>query len=840
MNTTDRNLSQVNRKAIFAGLLLTLLLPGLFSVKAARALSPLSQDVNARLDFSTYFGGDGTSVSAIATDRDGKVYVAGFAARDFPTTSGAFQSAPSSGNAAPFVAKFDPTNEVIVCSTFLGGFLSRISDIAVDVQGNAYVVGSTSDQDFPVTPGAIQVSKESGTYAFITKLNASGSALVYSTYFGGSGTGMHIGECGQPGAGCMTEARAIKVDSSGQAYIAGKTNSDLLPVTPDAFQRNRVRSDCGGGGLDPPILPCLDAFVAKLNASGSSLVYSTYLGGNGDDSATGLAIDSSGNAYIAGSGTLDFPVSAPLETSGPAFVSKLNAGGSALVYSTRIDGGIDPTDIALDPSGSAYVTGSTNSVSLATTPGAFRPTSSNTLASKSTDGGSHWSASHTGLTGQIFALAVDPANSSNVYAAGSLGIFGSNDGGKKWASPLSASPIRTIAFDPQKPTNAYAVSAGFFGEPILQETADAGRTWVNVNPVYPVSAGFLSISNVTIDPTDSSVVYGTFATNDYTLVLFKTVDGGRSWSRIGKGLPDRIGSVLGISPSNPSVLLAWSSVGALYRSGNAGKRWKATGLSGKEILSVAFDPLDRAVVYAAGDGIYRSTDVGRSWEKVEDDLPDTTVLSLFIDPAASSTIYANTVSGVFKSTNRGRNWERIDQDLNGCSRILAIDPRDPRVLYAGGCNVIYEIFAARINAAGTAFDYLTYLGPGNQSSIAVDAEGNAYISGSTVSAAFPVRNAFQPNLVLPTDAFIAKLNRTGTDVIFSTYYGGNGSDVSVDIALDSAGRAWIAGSTDSINLPTVNPIQPNLRGRRDGFLASVVSPIPTPARHQASAREPSH
>ena len=301
------------------------------------------------LIYSTYLGGGGRDAGrGIAVDFFGNAYVTGIAnSVNFPTAN-AFQ-AGTRGHPDAFVTKLNPTGSALIYSTYLGGSGGDLgAGIAVDSAGNAYVTGSTSSSDFP-TANAFQQTMGGSFDAFVTKLNADGSALLYSTYLGGSG-----------GDG----ANGIAVDSSGDTYVTGGTSSNDFP-TVNALQA------AYGGGLS-------DAFVTKLNAAGSALLYSTYLGGSGSgdngDSGNGIAVDSSGNAYVTGyTDSGDFPtVNAfqPVyhccngyEYMGDAFVTKLNAAGSALVYSSHLGGSAYDigSAIAVDSSGNAYVTGNTYS-----------------------------------------------------------------------------------------------------------------------------------------------------------------------------------------------------------------------------------------------------------------------------------------------------------------------------------------------------------------------------------------------------------------------------------------------------------------------------------------------
>jgi hypothetical protein len=209
----------------------------------------------------------------------------------------------------------------------------------VDASGNAHVCGETRSTDFP-TANAYQSANGGGGWedAFVAKLNAAGSALVYSTYLGGSDT---------------DSGRGIAVDPSGNAYVTGNTRSTDFP-TASPFQT-------ATGGT-------FDAFVAKLNAAGSALVYSTYLGGSGDDRGSRIALDASGNAYVVGiTNSTNFPTVNPLQAANAgdrdAFVAKFNATGSNLLSSTYFGGsGSDyGMGIALDGSGNVYVIGGTSS-----------------------------------------------------------------------------------------------------------------------------------------------------------------------------------------------------------------------------------------------------------------------------------------------------------------------------------------------------------------------------------------------------------------------------------------------------------------------------------------------
>jgi hypothetical protein len=312
--------------------------------------------IDPALLYSTYLGGsEADRAFGIAVDGNGQAYVTGSTfSSNFPTTSGAFDTTSNSGDTDAFVAKLNAAGTALVYGTYLGGNnRTGGAGIAVDASGQAHVTGITGSADFPTTPGAFDTTRNSGIDAFVAKLNAAGTALVYGTHLGGSG-----------GAG----GNGIAVDTSGQAYVAGETASADFPTTPGAFDTTPNSAS--------------DAFVAKLNAAGTALVYSTFLGGSGADRAFGIALDASGQAHVTGiTGSTNFPTTpgafdTTFNGTNNAFVAKLNAAGTALVYSTFLGGSAydQGNGIAVDGSGQAYVTGFASSTNFPTTPGAFDTT----------------------------------------------------------------------------------------------------------------------------------------------------------------------------------------------------------------------------------------------------------------------------------------------------------------------------------------------------------------------------------------------------------------------------------------------------------------------------------
>lgn len=379
------------------------------------------------LVYSTYLGGGGFDAgNAIAVNSDGQAYITGeTSSADFPITAGAFQSIPASVGQNGFVTQLNSSGSDLIYSTFLGGngLINRCTGIAIDVGGNAYVTGNTTSINFPTTSEAFQTTTAASISGFATKLNSNGTNLIYSTYLRaeagtqsgglgitidsagyayvtgftdgenfpttigafqtipGSGVGIDafITKLNQSGTGLIYStylggnaqdfATSIAIDEEGNAYVAGQTSSSNFPVTEGAFQTTFPISST-------------QAFVTKLNSTGTALYYSTFLGGSIENSALDIKIDGDGHAYVVGSTTSpDFPITMNaiqttmlgIET---GFITKFNSMGSDLLYSTYFGGATATNNemraVALDVKNNAYVTGFTDATDFPTTSGAFQ------------------------------------------------------------------------------------------------------------------------------------------------------------------------------------------------------------------------------------------------------------------------------------------------------------------------------------------------------------------------------------------------------------------------------------------------------------------------------------
>jgi hypothetical protein len=374
----------------------------------------------SKLLYSTYLGGSQFDhCVGVTVDAEGSARVAGLTqSSDFPTFNALQPNFVGTQDA--FVARLDPSGSKLVFSTYLGG--SEMGDaaggIALDASGNIYVTGQTFSLAFPVTADAFQKVCDQGFMpgscfgdAFVSKLNPTGSQLVYSTYLGGE---------------ALDFGNDITIDRWGAAYVTGGTASLKFPT------RNPFQSGCKIG---PPGNFCFDAFVTKFDSTGTQTVYSTYLGGSNPDSGQGIAVDLLGNAYVAGwTQSTDFPTSNPVQPAcaGPpqhpcydAFLAKFSGSGTRLHYSTYLGGsGIDVgLRVTVDALGNAAVTGFTESTNFPVA-NAIQPVTGGGgvdafLTEYNPAGSAYLQSTYLGGSGAEFGYGINVDGAGNVWVTGS-------------------------------------------------------------------------------------------------------------------------------------------------------------------------------------------------------------------------------------------------------------------------------------------------------------------------------------------------------------------------------------------------------------------------------------
>ena len=702
------------------------------------------------------------------------------------------------------IGAYDPRlplviDPVLAYSTYLGGSdIDAAHGITVDPAGNSYITGNTTSADFP-TVNSLQPLNQRD--AFVAKLDPTGSQLVYSTYLGGS----TFGDSGE----------AIAVDVGGNAYVTGITTSSDFPTT------SAVQPVYGGGNGD--------AFVVKLNRTGSALMYSTYIGGERQDRGFGIAVDRHGSAHVTGeTWSFNFPTANPLQPvkggtslSPDAFLTRLDAAGTAFIYSTYLGGSYyeNGNGIALDADGNAYATGYTQSpdfpVANAIQPvmggPAGAPLGSRTdafITSVNPAGALLYStylggADHDSARG----IAVDP--DGNAYVTGSTsatdfptvnavqplngtpGLYTSTDGGQSWSGlGFNNISVTSVAVDPSNPSTLFVATArnGIF------KSTDGGRQWSAANS----GLATLSVNEVAIDPLATSTLYA--GTSGYK--IFKSVDAGNSWVPL-PSTPQFVVYTVAFNPRTGTTLHAGMR-GQAARSADGGATWTSSGIPSDHIVDFAFDPIDPLVIWAAtrddspsGGGAYRSSDGGATWSFRSNGLffrPNLRyfdIPALAIDPVNTSIVYAASIFGVYKTTDSGLNWQPSNAGMTTLDTTsLAINPFTS-ALYAGtnGGGVFKSIDAGATWTAANAG-----LGNFRVSVLTVDPTNPSVLYAGTVGHW--------------TDAFLTKIAPGGSTIIYSTYYGGSWNDESRGVAIDGQGSASVAGLTRSLDFPTANAIQP--------------------------------
>jgi VWFA-related protein len=435
--------------------------------------------IDPTLGYSTYLGGHGDDLGrGIAVDSLGSAYVVGTTtSSDFPKRNPLL--IPFAGGRDGFVTKFNPAGDGIVYSTYIGG--NGEDDalaIALNVYGEAFVAGSTRSTNFPaVSPYQATHAPGVNNDAFVAKLNANGNSLVYSTYLGGGGE---------------DAANGIALDWEDYAYIVGVTTSTDLPVV------DPLQSTCGSS------TNCFDAFVAKLSPTGNHARFCTYLGGAGDDTGTGIAVDSFKDAYVTGyTKSSNFPMeSYPLQFAGggdDAFVAKIQSNGAGLIYSTFLGGSsYDYANaIAVDRFGNAFITGTTGSTNFPVTSGAFqtgRAGLDDAFVTKLNDKGSGILYS-TFLGGEAddagTGIAVDRAG--NAFVAG-------------WTSSYGFPVENAIQADKAAFKDVFVLGLNHLGKSLLYSTFLGG-------------SGDDMSGEIALGPDDSSFVTGTTQSSDYPVTV---------------------------------------------------------------------------------------------------------------------------------------------------------------------------------------------------------------------------------------------------------------------------------------------------------------------------------
>lgn len=713
-------------------------------------------------------------------------------------------------------------------STFFGSkTVSTERAMAVGIDNTVYVTGDTTALTYPVTSGVKGPAHKGGWDVFVTKLNADGASLAYSTFFGGAGD---------------DSAYDIAVDNGGNAWIVGATTGTVPLKFP--VQANRSGA--------------VEGFVAKLNASGSDFVFSSYHGGNADDFMYGVALDSAGNGYVTGKTTsTNFPVTGgTLLPSGmmDAFFTKWSPAG-ARSYSTYLGGTADDVGraIAVNAAGDAiYITGETSSTN-------FGPVMSMPGADWSANGGvDGFLVAFSGATPvlargtYIGAGQEDVARNVTIDSGGNVNVVGDTTStGFPANYTLGSAGGRDVFVNRYNSTLTSSVfsyrvagSQDDYGRGIAVDTS--GAVWLTGSTASPAFAGY----------TTGYVSPGLMGTDIY---LTKIVPGGLAGATVGRnarfggsGTDDASDVLLDAT----GIYVAGTTTSANYPTGpNA--VFRATGSSGTDVVVTKLDINGFGRVwstYVTGDtteegnaiavqGSYAYV-VGRTNSSgfvtspgVDDTSYNMGTYDAFILKA--STTSNELVYSTFIGGNGNDEAAGVAVDSGGNAVIVgqttstnfpeANRPANVGSLNIAG-NVIPDAFFVRLNSTGTALASSFRFG-GDQvdvaTDVALDNAGKAYVTGYTRSfpLTFPLQSPLQP-MISSVDAFVAKLDLTTMPPtwVYNTYLGGTQSDVAWGIATDGNGNAFVTGQTASADFAAgqvAKQLQPAYGGAMDAFLTKI-------------------
>ncbi len=716
------------------------------------------------LEYSTFVGGTGSEAPTdILVDGIGRATAVGVThSSDFETLDGAFDRTLA-GDADAFALKLSATGAALVQATFLGGALGdQANAAAFTVDGDFVLVGDTSSVNFPISVGAFDNIKDGfSPEGFVTRLSASLNAMTYSTFVGKSGD---------------ESVRDVVVNSSGQASIVGRTTSPDMPVTPN------VPQPTFGGGIEP------DGFVGRISSDGTLLEYFTYHGGDNFDSCEALVLDSGGALCVAG-----YTLSANLPTTVGAYDTTLTGNSEALVakyatsgqlaFSTFLggNGGELALGIGIGAMGKIVVAGETQSADYPTT-----------LMSRTGDGFDGFvtalaadggTIDYSTLVGGILAdgggigdeaRAVASATDGSIYVAGVTGSvnFPRTPGG--------------VDLDTDTGFSGFIVRLDSSGQTLLWSTVVGGSSDDTVDAIARAPDGDVIVTGSTFSgdfPTSANCLDSTYAGSRDAFLLRLSAD----------GILLRYGTYLGGVGDDYGTSIAIDSTGAAYVTGST-----------------------TSTDFPTTPGAYDTTDSGFSYEAFVSKL----------DSTGSTLLYSTYLGG-----SNAENGIAIAVDGLGSAAVVGQTNSTNFPTTAGAYSTVhsgaFDLFVTRLNATGTAAVFSTFLGDSGSEQpggIVIDSLDNVVVSGATNSTTFPTTpgafdTSFNGGFV---DGFVTGLNATGSQLAFSTFYGGSDVDVCTGLARDSFGNLWACGWSVSANLPlSSNAYDSTASGGQDGFVVAL-------------------
>ena len=727
-----------------------------------------------QLVYSTYIGGSGfDKLFGIAVDGSGAAWVAGESnSTDFPTMSPT--QGASGGNYDAVVVKLSPSG-ALAFSTYLGGPNTDSGrGVALDPNGNAYVTGYALS-GFPTTTGVVETTNQGSFDGFVTKYSTTGS-LVYSTYLGGGSTDY---------------AYAIAADPSGNAYVTGTTySSGRFTGAPGGG----AQSAYAGGG---------DAFVAKLNPGATAIPYFTFLGGSQYDVGTQIAVDSSGNAYVAGeTSSLNLPVTqgvlqSSLNGATNGFAAKLNSAGSSFSYLTYIGG--NRTDslngLALETgTGNVYLAGATDSNQFPNVNAlqTALPGTSTSALFQTVNSGTSWTAFDSGLRGTVNAFSPDPTGGLAV-ASTDVGLFKTTNGGVSWTLESSVNSVG-LARSPASSNTIYAVNGSS-----AYKSTDGGSTW-NLTG----SIGQCCSYDMVADPQTTNTVYAFY--QNYGLGVVKSTDGGVTWNPVNSGLPSLTVQSMVIAPDT-TLYLALQS-GGVYRSTNQGTSWSSisSGLPGSFFPNtIVVSANSTTTLYVADStNIYVTKNAGASWALIPTAVPNGSIATIGVSPQNASEVLAASyfTPVVYLSNDGGTTWNAASSGLGNASPSQFVFSLAGSSQWYALTSVTSTSWVAKLNSGGSALSYSTFLGGsggGYFGAVATNQAQEAFVTGYTYASDFPVSaGAYSTTYLGNGQAFVTRLSDSTASCTFSVNPGNQlvyGAQQDIDFTVVApSGCGWTASS----------------------------------------------
>ncbi|HEV3029455.1 MAG TPA: SBBP repeat-containing protein [Planctomycetota bacterium] len=708
------------------------------------------------LSWSTFLGGNldpgrpgQDYATCVAADSAGNVYVGGFTnSANFPLLGAFDRLVDVYGDG--FVTKLSPTG-TLVWSTYLGGQAEQdeVDGLAVDGSGNVYVTGWTNASDFPILGGLGR--PYNGTSAFVAKISSAG-ALVWSSFLGGS----------YPDYG-----RTIAVNGSGEVYVAGETSSTDFPIV---------------GGFGAVLSGGYDAFVVKINAAGTAIVWSTFLGGSGDDFAYGIALDGSGNVFLTGAtSSANFPSTGGFQTvlhnAPDAYVTKINPSGTAILWSTYLGGlGADKAhSIVSDGAGHVFVTGETTSYDFPTKNG--------------------WSMST--IAGGAFVTKIADGLTPSILWSSYLEGSGGQDAGRGIAFQGSSVYITGQTINIDFPSaNGFNSSFGGISNAFVTKVSDSTVpptiTWSS----FLGGSGYDSGAGIALDGSGNLFIVGqTQSSNFPSTGGFDTSLGAYQDAFVTK-----------VNDTTAPPTLAWST----YLGGSSGPAINT-------LSAIAVDGASNVIVVGDSPASDFPTTPGAF---------DTTPHN----DKATVTKYSSAGVMLWSTVLGGSQYEygsRVTTDAAG-NIYVAGHTSSPDFPVVGGFDGTLsgtgDVFIAKLSPSGSSLVWSTLLGgSGDEGAFAItlDPSGAVYVGGYTSSTNFPALNGMRGTLKGSSDGFVTKIAPDGASIVWSTLVGGSGDDSVAGIVLDAAGNVYLAGGTSSADLPVPGGFDTALSGSSDGFVMKI-------------------